>query len=378
MNLLVTEHTTRTTRHTTFHLACGREDAPPIILVHGWPELSISWRHQLPCFASLGFRAIAPDMRGYGRSSVYPKHEDYALANTVHDMLELLDSLGHEKAIWVGHDWGSPVVWSLASHHPDRYHGVANLCVPYIKDGFAPKNIIPLVDRKIYPEVEFPAGQWEYLLFCEENFDKARAGFEANIANTVKALFRAGSPDGKGLPAITAFVRKDQGWFGRLPAAPDLPMDRTVLTDEDFHRYTSSLDRNGFFGPGSWYMNAERNIAFARGEGRWPNFVAGALPARGLRLYLRDRRHAAYRTDARELQRSDGSDGRLRSLDGAGEADGGQRRPRALARGQASTAVAEIVPFPARAGPGRSGRADAAGGARQLNNRHREDRCFSP
>jgi pimeloyl-ACP methyl ester carboxylesterase len=264
MNLPVTEHTKRTTRHTTFHLACGREDAPPIIFVHGWPELSISWRHQLPCFASLGFRAIAPDMRGYGRSSVYPKHEDYSLANSVHDMLELLDSLGHEKAIWVGHDWGSPVVWSLASHHPDRCHGVANLCVPYIKDGFAPKNFIPLVDRKIYPEVEFPAGQWEYLLFYEENFDKARAGFEGNIANTVKALFRAGSPDGKGLPAITAFVRKDQGWFGGLPAAPDLPMDRTVLTDEDFHRYTSSLERNGFFGPDSWYMNAERNIAFAR------------------------------------------------------------------------------------------------------------------
>jgi soluble epoxide hydrolase/lipid-phosphate phosphatase len=65
MNLPVTEHPTRTTRHTTFHLACGREDAPPIIFVHGWPELSISWRHQLPCFASLGFRAIAPDMRGY-------------------------------------------------------------------------------------------------------------------------------------------------------------------------------------------------------------------------------------------------------------------------------------------------------------------------
>jgi pimeloyl-ACP methyl ester carboxylesterase len=171
MSLPVTEHTTKTARHTTFYLACGREDAPPIIFLHGWPELSISWRHQLPCFAGLGFRAIAPDMRGYGRSCLYPKHEDYALANAVQDMLELLDSLGHEKAIWVGHDWGSPVVWSLASHHPDRCHGVANLCVPYRKDGFAPKNSIPLVDRKIYPEAEFPAGQWEYMLF--ENFLRA-------------------------------------------------------------------------------------------------------------------------------------------------------------------------------------------------------------
>jgi len=86
-----------------------------------------------------------------------------------------------------------------------------------------------------------------------------------------------------------------------------------------------------------------------------------ALPARGLRLYPRDRRHAACRTDARELPRSDGSDGRLRSLDGAGEADGGQRRPRALARGQISTAVAEIARFPARAGPGQGGAASGQG-----------------
>ncbi len=75
----VTEHVAKSARHTSFYLACGAEDAPPIIFIHGWPELSISWRHQLPVFAALGFRAIAPDMRGYGRSSVYPRHEDYAL-----------------------------------------------------------------------------------------------------------------------------------------------------------------------------------------------------------------------------------------------------------------------------------------------------------
>ena len=80
----------------------ARADAPPIIFVHGWPELSISWRHQLPCFAALGFRAIAPDMRGYGRSTVHPRHEDYALEHIAADMIELLDGLGHEKAIWVG------------------------------------------------------------------------------------------------------------------------------------------------------------------------------------------------------------------------------------------------------------------------------------
>jgi pimeloyl-ACP methyl ester carboxylesterase len=264
MQFPITEHVTKSARHTSFYLACGPEDGAPIIFVHGWPELSISWRHQLPCFGAMGFRAIAPDMRGYGRSSVYARHEDYALRESTADMIELLDSLGREKAVFVGHDWGSPVVWSLATHHPDRCLAVANLCVPHIPGGFAPKQIIPLVDRNVYPEADYPAGQWDYQLFYEESFDKARSGFEANIRNTVKLLFRAGSPAGAGQPAITASVRKNGGWFGPLPAAPDVPMDASVLTEEDYWKYVAGLEQNGFFGPDSWYMNAERNTAFAR------------------------------------------------------------------------------------------------------------------
>jgi pimeloyl-ACP methyl ester carboxylesterase len=186
----VTEQVVRTARHTTFYLNCGAPDATPLIFVHGWPELSASWRHQLPVFAALGFHCIAPDMRGYGRSSVYTRHEDYAVEHSVVDMIELLDSTGHDKAVWIGHDWGSPVVWGLASHHPGRCLAVANLCVPYMPDGFAPTTVVPLVDRRVYPESEFPAGQWEYQLFYEEHFDAASAAFEASVPDTVKALFR--------------------------------------------------------------------------------------------------------------------------------------------------------------------------------------------
>ena len=192
MTFPVTENIAKTARHTTFYLACGAEDAPLIIFVHGWPELSISWRHQLPCFADLGFRAIAPDMRGYGRSSQYSRYEDYALEQSVADMLELLVSLGAEKAVWVGHDWGSPVVWSIASHHPDKCIGVTNLCVPYFAKGFTLQNFLPLVDRSIYPEAQYPYGQWEYMRFYEESFEQASAGFEADIAKVVRLLFRAG------------------------------------------------------------------------------------------------------------------------------------------------------------------------------------------
>jgi pimeloyl-ACP methyl ester carboxylesterase len=260
----ITEHVVRTDRHTTFYLACGAADATPLIFVHGWRELSISWRHQLPVFAALGFRCIAPDMRGYGRSSVYSRHQDYALEHSVRDLLDLLDALGHHKAIWVGHDWGSPVVWSLASHHPDRCFGVANLCVPYIPGGLSPTQTVPLVDRTVYPEAEFPAGQWEYQLFYEENFDKAVAAFEANIQDTVKALFRKGSPAGKGKPSRTALVRRDGGWFGGAGAAPEVPRDADVLTETDLCIYVASLQRNGFFGPDSWYMNHAANMTYAQ------------------------------------------------------------------------------------------------------------------
>jgi pimeloyl-ACP methyl ester carboxylesterase len=263
MQFPVTEHVAKSARHTSFYLACGPEDGPLVIFVHGWPELSISWRHQLPFLAAMGFRAVAPDMRGYGRSSVYGRHEDYGLRESTADMIELVDHLRRDKVVFVGHDWGSPVVWSLASQHPDRCHGVANLCVPYIPGGFAPANIIPLVDRAVYPEAEYPAGQWDYQLFYEEQFEKAHTTFEANVPATVKLLFRAGGPGGAGVPAATSQTRKNGGWFGPLPSAPDLPRDESVLTEQDLFAYASALERNGFFGPDSWYMNADRNIAFA-------------------------------------------------------------------------------------------------------------------
>ena len=213
MSFPILENVAKTARHTSFFLSCGGAQATPIIFLHGWPELSVSWRGQLPVFAGLGFRAIAPDMRGYGRSSVYTRHEDYGLEAIVADMLELLASLGAEKAIWVGHDWGAPVVWSIAQHHPEVCHGVANLCVPYIPEGFAVENLVPLADRSVYRIDKFPVAQWDYQMFYRENFAIAEAGFETNVGATVRALFRAGNPAGKGKPARTAFISANRGYF---------------------------------------------------------------------------------------------------------------------------------------------------------------------
>ena len=216
MTFPLTEHTLRTPRHTTGYLACGRADAPLLVFCHGWPELSLSWRHQLPAMAALGFRCVAPDMRGYGRSSTYARHEDFAQELIVQDMVELLASLGREKAVWIGHDWGSPVAWSLAAHHPERCRAVASLCVPYLPDGFTLANLVPLVDRELYPEDRFPYGQWDYYRFYAEHFDQAVADFEADVAATVSLLFRRSRPEVVGQPARSARVRANGGWFGEL------------------------------------------------------------------------------------------------------------------------------------------------------------------
>ncbi len=263
MSFPIAEHTLKTDRHTTGYLACGREDGPLVIFVHGWPELSLSWRHQLPVLAALGFRCIAPDMRGYGHSTIYSRYEDYALEHSTADMIDLLDSLGRERAVWVGHDWGSPVVWSIASHHPGRCFGISNLCVPYIPEGFTLENLIPLVDRRIYPADEYPAGQWDYQVYYQESFEAASRTFDSDPYNVAKLLFRKGNSAGVGQPSPTAMTRKMGGWFAGGPV-PDLPRDADVVTEADLSIYAASLARNGFFGPDAWYMNHERNGEFAR------------------------------------------------------------------------------------------------------------------
>jgi soluble epoxide hydrolase / lipid-phosphate phosphatase len=259
----ITEHTTKTTRHTTFYLAAGPENGPLVIFIHGYPELSISWCYQLPAFAALGFRAIAPDMRGYGRSSVYSRQSDYAQEHIVRDMLDLIDSLGRESAVWVGHDWGSPVVWNLASHHPERSNAIASLCVPYYTIERGLDHTLTLVDRKVYPESEYPAGQWDYMRRYEENFAEAIAAMDANVRSFLKLAFRKGNPEGEGKPAITATARRNRGLLGGS-VLPDIPRDGDIVGEEDLSAYTSALENNGFFGPSSWYMNHAANAEYAR------------------------------------------------------------------------------------------------------------------
>lgn len=271
----VSGHEVTTGGHTTAYLASGPEDGPLVVLCHGWPERSFSWRHQLPVLGGLGFRAVAPDLRGYGGSTVYEGFEAYALEAVVGDVLALVDSLGAERAVWVGHDWGSPVVWSVASHHPERCHAVASLCVPYATLERGLDAAVALVDRRVYPEDRFPVGQWDYQLYYEESFERATAVMDAHPYNMVKALFRKGNPAGQGRPTGTASTRARGGWFGGADEPPDLPADHDVVSEEDLRAYAEGLERNGFAGPNAWYMNHERNAAYTE---RWRDDGMLSLP----------------------------------------------------------------------------------------------------
>ncbi|GIS70009.1 MAG: hypothetical protein CM1200mP9_08300 [Gammaproteobacteria bacterium] len=161
-------------------------------------------------------------------------------------MLCLADALNAETAVWVGHDWGSPTVWNIASHHPDRCRAVASLCVPYATLEYGVDRVIELVDRSVYPLEEYPVGQWDYQLYYQECFEKAQSAMEAKVENTVKALFRCGNPDAVGKPALTASLRSSSGWFGGAGEAPDLPLDEQVISTDDLVVYSQALQASGF------------------------------------------------------------------------------------------------------------------------------------
>src|SRR5258707_769534 len=115
------------------HMHIAESGAGPlVVLCHGFPESWYSWRHQLHALAEAGFHAVAPDMRGYGQTDRPEQLDRYTLLHTVGDMVGLLDALGTETAVIVGHDWGAPVAWYAALLRPDRFRGVIGLSVPFI------------------------------------------------------------------------------------------------------------------------------------------------------------------------------------------------------------------------------------------------------
>jgi pimeloyl-ACP methyl ester carboxylesterase len=235
-----------------------------MIFLHGWPEIGLMWRSQVEAFASVGWRCIAPDIRGYGGSLAPAAAEAYAIEHIVDDMVELHESLGASPAIWVWHDLGSPVVAALAAHHAKRCRGVVLVSVPYFPQSFTLPTLLPLVDRRLYPAEQYPHGQWDYYHFYLDHFNQAVNDFDADIAAALAAIYRRGDPESVGKVYRSALVARNGGWFGSEHRAPALLRDPALWPAADFDVLVEAFRVTGFRPANAWYLNDTANIAYAR------------------------------------------------------------------------------------------------------------------
>ena len=219
----------------------------PVVFAHGFPDLSYSWRHQVPAVAAAGFRAIAPDQRGYGRSSRPEAIEVYDMAHLTDDLLGILDDIGEERAVFMGHDWGSMVAWQMSVLHPERTAAVVGMSVPFIPRGdVAPVRMM----RQFFAESFF------YIVYFQEP-GVADADLAADPGKTMRrmlgglAISDAGSPDMAGLAKADGL-----GFVDRLPEVQELP---AWLSEEALAHYTAEFTRTGFTGGINWYRNFDRN-----------------------------------------------------------------------------------------------------------------------
>jgi len=219
----------------------------PVVLAHGFPELSYSWRHQLPALADAGYRVIAPDQRGYGRSSRPEAIEDYDIVHLTDDLLGLLDDIGAEKAVFVGHDWGSMVVWQMALLHPDRVAGVCGLSVPFIPRG--PMGPVTLM-RQVFGDTFF------YILYFQEP-GVADADLARDPAATMRRMLAGLTIPKEGTVDMTGLAQPNGlGFVDRLPEPDGLP---DWLSQEELDHYIAEFTRTGFTGGINWYRNFDRN-----------------------------------------------------------------------------------------------------------------------
>ena len=257
-------HIVTTPRHETHYLQCGPSDGPLMVFVHGWPSIGLMWRAQMVAFANDGWHCIAPDLRGYGGSSVPMAAEAYAIEEVVSDMIELHDHLGGEPAIWVGHDWGSVVVAQLVAHEPDRTRGAVLTSLAYQPDGHALQTVVPLVDRTVYPIDEYPDGQWDYYRYYTTHFASAVADLDADLASSLASIFRPGDAANVGAVSPNAHVSRNGGRFGAAHHALPTEPDPALWSPADFDVLLETFHATGFRPSCAWYLNDDANLTYAR------------------------------------------------------------------------------------------------------------------
>jgi pimeloyl-ACP methyl ester carboxylesterase len=224
---------------------------PLVLLCHGFPESWYSWRRQIVALASNGFHAVAPDMRGYGRSARPEAIDQYTIFHMVGDLIGLLDALNAPSAFIVGHDLGARTAWNAAMMRPDRFKAVVALSVPFPVRGKAPPT--SLMPRTA--ESQF------YQLYFQEP-GVAEREFERDTRWTMRNMLYAGSGEALGAGvaggqiALPTMVSKGGGFLQGGGAPAKLP---EWLSEQDVEFYAAEFQRSGFRGPLNYYRNFDRN-----------------------------------------------------------------------------------------------------------------------
>jgi pimeloyl-ACP methyl ester carboxylesterase len=239
-------HHTLAVNGVNMHVA-EQGEGPLVILCHGWPELWYSWRHQLPALAAAGYRAVAPDMRGFGRTEAPERIEDYTILHTVGDVVGLVGALGEREAIVIGHDWGAPVAWTAAMMRPDLFRAVVGMSVPHRPRSAEP----PLKALR-------QAGLHNYYWIYFQEPGVAEREFERDVGGTLRKLLYGVAGDAPIDRENPLVVPEGQGFLDRLVAPSALP---AWLLDEDVQTMVGEYQRTGFRGGLNWYRNIDRNWA---------------------------------------------------------------------------------------------------------------------
>ena len=231
------------------HVAtAGPVDGSPVVLCHGFPELWYSWRHQLTALGDAGYRVLAPDLRGYGGSSLPKEVSDYGSDRLTGDMVGLLNHYGYDKAVFSGHDWGSALVWELGRLHPARVHAIYNMSVPYSQPGGRPTEIFEAIF----------AGKFFYMLYFQP-VGPAEEELGADPRTFLRTMLYSASGEGMahGAPGALDAPRQGTRFMDTLTPAPEhLP---PWLSEEDVDVYARAFEASGFFGPLSFYRNLDAN-----------------------------------------------------------------------------------------------------------------------
>jgi pimeloyl-ACP methyl ester carboxylesterase len=266
-------------RHRTIEAPAGRlhlveqGSGPLVLLVHGFPESWYSWRRQLPALAAAGYRAVALDVRGYGRSSKPAATDAYRMLDLVEDNVTLVRALGEESAVVIGHDWGSNIAATSALLHPEVFRAVALLSVPYAPPG-GPR------PTDIFAQM---GGDQEFYVSYFQEPGRAEAEMEPDLRGWLAGFYAALSADtmpAQGEPDPHFVARTGSRLRDRFPA-DKLP---SWLSEDDLDMYAAEFERTGMTGALNRYRNMDRDWEdLARYGGapiKQPSlFIGGALDA---------------------------------------------------------------------------------------------------